>query len=740
MKEEKKVVNEVEKKIEFDPATPIGSFSTELMSRYADANISITFHKYTPTNEQNTPENRIIQQENGSFFIPDNVTFQDLMFLSQIIIPNDKNKKNDPIDNFTKKLQDVAILMSKEHTFQDKVFNQFIEEVYNFGASLAQNKVRRANDNPFIRKTREEIQKIAIQNPLGMGERKDTQYQNNLYLFLLGKETYFHSLVKDKKHPNDVQNTFYSKLFSHWRRVHNVEIIDDQAQSKFDIYLLSRPSLLAPFLQNGISKPLGEKKYSNWRILNKILKNMNRNEIKKPKSSSHTLESLNLVTEQIAERELEFAIAVKRNEQIKKYLPLPPIKYLNEDIRALLREVHGEDISYKKLFEIIGPLYDIFLMRNGNDKNIEEKLRFFWEFVQAYPFKETYHPSEMYSGEFECNLKVLVLGLLYEEYLRNEIIILGDIIKKHVFLTILPKNLSTADSVLNYSIDPSYQRENGYSFYGQAIHPIINGKIIKALEKFRSINMLTTTITVQKDEINISDNPNESDFGLQTHHFADFILATNNVIWQNLNIQKSISIMNFTKAKKQLELDPYYGIFWHELLLQLDQFKNSETANSENYSISEKDIAEHARRLELDQIIILFDLYYYADNDKADEILDFIMKEKMSNAPVGEWILLGNSQYSKTESESVFREALKKFPSNFQLCLTMGEIKITENKLFEAAEFIITCNNIMPEDSELLEVKVKFYQKIRTKKQLINIQEITHSNLFKEEEWNKSRK
>ena len=731
-----------EKRIEFNPSEPIFSFPHELMSLYLQANTEDTITRYSP----NTPEKRVFQQENGSIFIPNDVTFQDLLSLSKLISPNHKDEKNDPVTTFVKRLQDGAILLSRQQAFQDKAYDQFIEQVYNFGASLEWNKERRVRDELFVAKPREEIQKMSVENPLGIGARKDARYQDSTFLFLLGKETYLHTFYQERKHPQDVQNTFYSKLFSRWSEVHAIKQIDEAVLSKFDAYLLSRPSLLAPFLRNGINDSLYERQFRKWRIANsiegkteetsqKFEKYLQENLILRKKIdestvTSHRITPLLQVTEQVVEQNIDYAIDKKRNEQIKTNLPLPPLQYVGDDIRELVKKAHGEDVSHKKLFEIIGPVYEMFLLQKGSEINIQEKLRFFWEFVQAYPYNETYHPAKMVSGAFECNLKVLVLGLLYEEYLGDEIIILGDIMKNHIALTILPKNSTNTLSALIYSVDPSYQRETGSSFYEQGLQWVMDGEIMHALQKFYSSDMTTTTITVHKRAENVSDNPNQSDFGLQTHHFAHFLLATNIGILRNLRTLRSNTVIKNAKAIKQLELDPYNGFFWYELLEQIESSENIEPATSNPYLLAKKAVLEHAKKLDQDTLPILIDLYSLADEKEAEEILNFILTEKMSNARVQEWIFLGRVSFRKTKNDFVYLEALKKFPEDFKLCLLMGQIKINTNDLLEVAKYLITCSKNRPEDANLLAEFGNFYSKIQSKEELDLINARTELKLF----------
>lgn len=375
-----------------------------------------------------------IHDEEVIIDVPSTITNNDLVSIYSSLEQKFPNEKPG-FKRFAKKLKDGAILMAQEPALDQEESKMVVEYLYELGTELEN--ISTSENHTMIPLLFDQIQSQTIQPPEGS---ESSQYVNEVYLFLLGKGAILGS-TDDSKLKDDPHRTFYNTLYSSWKNKKGINEESIDVQNTFDQELLKRKKLLI-------------------RLLTKYL----------PKSieSGRGKTALKELSQQAVNSIVDESFFEAGSEYIKKQM-FNPEKLENiggndeegELLRIRLEILTNQSFDNHKLFSTAEALIADMELDEKRPLTVREKMTVLWDMVQAYKFQNTFSINRgIYDRAFECNIRAFLLANLYEKFLGENVVILGDNVKQHTRLIVIDKTSYAENSPEMYFVDPAVMRDS----------------------------------------------------------------------------------------------------------------------------------------------------------------------------------------------------------------------------------------------------------------------------------------
>lgn len=423
------------------------NFSLSVLNIFADACNHTRFEFHQSQDEQQ----RVFlkkEGENSVIFIPKNPNLNDILSAALLISPERSLNSFSP--QISKRFKDIAIWLSHNPIFENK--DDLIEYFFALG-SILEIKVTANNNSSYIPLTRKQIEQLKIEVPEGMNEE---DYQNSLFLFLLGKNRVFRNTNK-KDWRIKISGSFcsfYESLYLRWRltkkkdkiKYYDFDFSDSRFSEisirEFDEWLISHKNFILSFLS-----------------------------LENPRTKKALFQTVDQTVQQLLMDKL-----FRKGIEYAQEKLLPPIKLSDETKRYISFLLPNFDLekNYSTLFEMSKEI-----LEKGKELSLWDKIKVLRDLVYEYPFKETFKISEAVKRrEFECNLRSLFLAHLYDYFLRDEVVILADMIYGHMRLIVGIKDTFHTESPKFYFVDPTLN-EKTKGIYN--IRTIMDEKFVESI-------------------------------------------------------------------------------------------------------------------------------------------------------------------------------------------------------------------------------------------------------------------
>lgn len=350
--------------------------------------------------------------------LPNDPKFDDVIAAAKFIpVEPELQDQNLSLLGLSKNLKDSSILLAKNSGFSGSGIDESLEFLYKLGVVI-ERKVK-GEDTPLGIIKRQDLIKREIKPPDGTDP---VTYENQLYLFLLGKEVILSENSQDLNLHPDPQHTFYSNLYLRWRQKKNIATDNENTREQFDQVLLRNKQFILGVLTGRVFDSLKD----------------GRGQL-----------SLKEIISTSLERELESRLIAKGAQLLLKDLKMTPnTGDLNSDeLQQKLEELYPSGVEHEQLYQVIDQSLQALIEGKNKEKNEEEeplslyqKIALIWDIVQSYEHQPTFIPTlAVKDRTMECNLKSWTLGILYKKFLSDEVVVLADSVPGHVVLCIIER-------------------------------------------------------------------------------------------------------------------------------------------------------------------------------------------------------------------------------------------------------------------------------------------------------------
>lgn len=451
--------------------------------------------------------------------LPDDPKFDDVIAAAKFIpVEPELQDQNLSLLGLSKSLKDSSILLAKNSGFWGSGIDESLEFLYKLGVVI-ERKVK-GEDTPLGIIKRQDLIKREIKPPDGIDP---VTYENQLYLFLLGKEVILSENSQDLNLHADPQHTFYSNLYLRWRQKNNIATDNENTREQFDQVLLRNKQFILGVL-------------TGW-VFDSLKKGRGRLSLKEIISTS-------------VERELESRLIAKGAQLLLEDLKMTPnTGDLDPKLQQKLEELYPSGAEHEQLYQVVGQSLQAFIEEKKEPLSLYQKIALIWDIVQSYEHESTFIPTlAVKDRAMECNLRSWTLGILYKKFLGDEVVVLADSVPGHVVLCVIEKD-PEGELGKTYIVDPS-----DYEIY-EIDDPFVLNPLKKAVVNTDPGNVnLNLHIQGGAEKI-IGPNHNIGDL--------DRIIQSN--LWQNIGGLEEDVRIKYSCLMKALALNPNNSDAWNNL-------------------------------------------------------------------------------------------------------------------------------------------------------------------------------
>lgn len=453
--------------------------------------------------------------------LPDDPKFDDVIAAAKFIpVEPELQDQNLSLLGLSKNLKDSSILLAKNSGFSGSGIDESLEFLYKLGVVI-ERKVK-GEDTPLGIIKRQDLIKREIKPPDGTDP---VTYENQLYLFLLGKEVILSENSQDLNLHPDPQHTFYSNLYLRWRQKKNIATDNENTREQFDQVLLRNKQFILGVLTGRVFDSLKD----------------GRGQL-----------SLKEIISTSLERELESRLIAKGAQLLLKDLKMTPnTGGLDLKLQQKLEELYPSGVEHEQLYQVIDQSLQALIEEKNKEKkplSLYQRIALIWDIVQSYEHESTFIPTlAVKDRTMECNLKSWTLGILYKEFLGDEVVVLADSVPGHVVLCVIERE-PEGELGKTYIVDPS----------DYEIYEINDPFVLKPLKK-----------AVNTDPGNVNINLHiqggaEKIIG-PNHNIGDLDRIIQSNLWQNIGgLEKDVRI-KYSCLMKALALNPNNSDAWNNL-------------------------------------------------------------------------------------------------------------------------------------------------------------------------------